>query len=152
MFQPSSIVPAAQREDFDLWRNIMREYAEEFLGEDEHEGDGAPVSYANTEPFRTLDAGRASGRVRVHLLGVALDPLTLAIELLTVAVFEPDLYDHVFADMVQRNDEGSVASTTVPFEEHTVRRLLDRSSYALAAAAGGCLSLAWTHRKAILDL
>src|SRR5690606_27742178 len=30
VFQPSSILPGAQVEDFDLWRNMMREYSEEF--------------------------------------------------------------------------------------------------------------------------
>lgn len=33
MFQPSSIVPEAQDAHVDLWRNIMREYSEEFLGQ-----------------------------------------------------------------------------------------------------------------------
>jgi transcriptional regulator with XRE-family HTH domain len=149
-FQPSSLVPTAQREDFDMWRNIMREYAEEFLGREEHGGDGAPVDYAGTEPFRALDAERAKGNVQVHCLGVAIDALTLAVEVLTVAVFDPDLYDEVFLDMVRRNDEGTIVNQTVPFDGHTVDRLLDRARHPLAPAAAGCLQLAWEHRAVLL--
>jgi hypothetical protein len=32
VFQPSSISPLDQGNDFDLWRNVMREYSEEFVG------------------------------------------------------------------------------------------------------------------------
>ena len=151
MFQPSSVLPAAQEADFDLWRNMMREYAEEFLGHDEHEGDGAPIDYAATEPFAMLDEARDEGRIRVFCLGVALDPLTLAVEILTVAVFDDDIYDAVFADIVTHNSEGTVVGTHVPFEENTIHRLLDRPQYALAPAAAGCLQLAWEHRKTILS-
>ena len=149
MFQPSSIVPEAQRVDFDLWRNMMREYSEEFLGHAEHDGDGAPIDYDAVEPFQTLNEARRDGRIKVYCLGVAIDALTLAIEILTVAVFDEEVYDEVFADLVERNEEGTVAKT-VPFEEHTIRRLLDRGRYPVAPAAAGSLKLAWDHRNSIL--
>jgi hypothetical protein len=135
VFQPSSVLPAAQVADFDLWRNIMREYSEEFLGAPEAEGDGAPIDYAGTEPFATLDAARRDGRVRVYCLGFGLDALTLVGEILTVAVFDADVYDQLFGDMVTSNSEGTIAATEVPFEEHTVRRLLSGRPHALAPAA-----------------
>lgn len=150
MFQPSSVLPAAQRADFDLWRNIMREYAEEFLGHDEHEGDGAPIDYATVEPFATLDGARREGRIRLFCLGVAVDPLTLAVEILTAAVFDDEVYDAVFADIVTQNSEG-VVGNHVPFEEHTIRRLLDPHQHTVAPAAVGCLHLAWEHRKTLLQ-
>lgn len=151
MFQPSSVAPAAHQPDFNLWRNMMREYAEEFLGHDEYGGDGIPIDYDRVDPFPRMNAAYSDGRIRVHCLGVAVDPLTLAVELLTVAVFDGAVYDELFADMVERNDEGTVAGTTVPFEEHTVRRLLDRSIHALAPAAAGCIRLAWDHRRTVLS-
>jgi transcriptional regulator with XRE-family HTH domain len=154
VFQPSSIHPAAMRADFDLWRNIMREYSEEFLGNPEHDGDGVPIDYA-VPPFSDLDEALADGRLRVYSLGVGLDALTLFGELLTVAVFDADLYDSVFGEMVDRNDEGSVVKTgrahptsALPFTEHMVRELLDGKR--LAPAGGGCLRLAWEHRRTIL--
>jgi hypothetical protein len=54
VFQPSSVMPAAVEADFDLWRNIMREYSEELLGNPEHDGDGQPLRY-DEEPFGLLD-------------------------------------------------------------------------------------------------
>jgi transcriptional regulator with XRE-family HTH domain len=37
-FQPASVALWDRRNDFDLWRNIVREYSEELLGAPEHDG------------------------------------------------------------------------------------------------------------------
>lgn len=150
VFQPSSLLPAAQATDFNLWRNVMREYSEEFLGNPEHDGDGSPIDYEHTQPFSTLDQARRDGRLRIYCFGVAIDALTLACEMLTVAVIDDEVYDDVFADMVHTNSEGTVAATTVPFEEHTVRRLLSGTPHPLAPAAAGCIQLAWQNRHMVL--
>jgi hypothetical protein len=150
VFQPSSVLPAAQENDFNLWRNVMREFSEEFLGNPEHDGDGHPIDYEHTEPFATLERARRSGSLRIFCFGIALDALTLAGEILTVAVIDDDVYDTVFADLVRTNAEGRIAAATVPFEEHTVRQLLSGQRYALAPAAIGCMDLAWRHRHEIL--
>ncbi|MEQ7124167.1 helix-turn-helix transcriptional regulator [Actinopolymorpha sp. B11F2] len=153
-FQPSSILPGAQAEDFDLWRNVMREYSEEFLGNREHGGDGAPVDYGS-QPFASLDAGVRDGRAQIYCLGLGLDALTLNAEILTVAVFDADLYDDLFAEMVASNDEGTIVTVdgtmaptnAIPFDRFTVPRLIEHT--AMAPAARGCLQLAWDHRKAL---
>jgi hypothetical protein len=133
----------------------MREYSEEFLGNPEHDGDGEPVDYSH-QPFAAFDAARAAGKVRVYGLGVALDALTLWGEILTVAVFDADTYDTLFAGMVDVNTEGTVVKTGrahptphLPFTEHVVGELLD--SGRLAPAAAGCLMLAWDNRRVILE-
>jgi transcriptional regulator with XRE-family HTH domain len=149
IFQPSSVLPASQAADFDLWRNVMREYSEEFLGNPEHDGDGAPINYEQTEPFTSLDQARQDGRLRIYCFGIAIDALTLACEILTVAVIDEDVYDDVFAKLVETNSEGTIV-TTVPFEEHTVRQLLAGKQHALAPAAAGCIDLAWQHRSTLL--
>ena len=41
-FTPSDIGLQAVRRDFDLWRNIVREYVEEFLDVEEAYGKGRP--------------------------------------------------------------------------------------------------------------
>jgi hypothetical protein len=154
VFQPSSILPAARDADFDLWRNIAREYSEEFLGNPEHGGDGEPADYT-AEPLASLDRARQDGDVRVYCLGVALDALTLWGEILTVAVFDGPAYDRLFADMVDANDEGTVVrtgrlkpSSALPFTRHMLDELA--GSGRLAPAAAGCLELAWQHRRTIL--
>jgi transcriptional regulator with XRE-family HTH domain len=154
VFQPSSILSAAQTADFDLWRNMMREYSEEFLGNAEHGGDGNPADYT-AEPFASFEAARAAGQIRVYCLGVALDALTLYGELLTVAVFDGPTYDRLFTDMVDSNDEGTVVKTgkvqptsALPFTRHVLDELAHGGR--LAPAAAGCLELAWQHRNMIL--
>ncbi|MFG2060452.1 helix-turn-helix domain-containing protein [Micromonospora sp. NPDC048871] len=154
VFQPSSILPAAQDADFTLWRNMMREYSEEFLGNPEHGGEGEPADYA-AEPLASFDRAYAAGGVRVYCLGVALDALTLWGEILTVAVFDGPTYDRLFADMVSANAEGTVVVTgrakptsALPFTRHTIDELT--ASGRLAPAAAGCIQLAWEHRRTIL--
>jgi transcriptional regulator with XRE-family HTH domain len=155
VFQPSSIQPAAQTADFSLWRNIQREYSEEFLANPEHDGSGAPIDYT-APPFNAMQQAIEDGRLRVYCLGVGLDALTLYGEILTVAVFDADVYDRLFADMVDVNEEGAVVKTgrvhptsAIPFTEHMVAELLD--SGRLAPAAAGVLTLAWRNRRTILD-
>ncbi|MGI5153480.1 helix-turn-helix domain-containing protein [Plantactinospora sp. CA-294935] len=147
IFQPSSVMPAAREADFDLWRNVMREYSEELLGNPEHDGDGQPVQY-DDEPFAGLDQARRDGQVRIYVLGVALDALTLVGELLTVAVFDAALFDDFARDFVERNDEGSIVNTRAPFTEAGIAELL--ASGRLAPAGAGCVELAWQHRGRIL--
>ena len=102
--------------------------------------------------MESSDRGRRSrrnGRLRIYCFGIAMDALTLACEILTVAVIDEDVYDDIFANLVNANSEGTVIAT-VPFEEHTVRRLLSGKPHALAPAAAGCADLAWRHRQTLL--
>jgi hypothetical protein len=149
VFQPASVIPTSQSPDFDLWRNMMREYSEEFLGNPEHDGDGPPIDYEDEEPFRTLDAGRRSGRVRLYCLGIGIDALNYVGDVFTVAVFDADFFDDLFDGMVEENDEGDVDSEQFAFDEPTVQRLFADGNLAPSGAA--CLHLAWRHRSVILE-
>ncbi|MEE6261021.1 helix-turn-helix domain-containing protein [Plantactinospora sonchi] len=149
VFQPASVLRAPHSPDFDLWRNVMREYSEEFLGNPEHDGGGAPVDYENEEPFRSLDAARRRGRINVYCLGIGVDALNYVGDLLTVAVFEADVFDRIFDGMVDKNDEGELASEELAFDAPTMDRLLGEGSMAPSGAA--CLHLAWRHRDVILS-
>ncbi|MEU7731391.1 hypothetical protein AB0B78_40285 [Streptomyces sp. NPDC040724] len=103
-------MPWDQSNDFNLWRNVLREYAKEFLGDPEADGSsGEPIDYDGTEPFRTLNQARREGKVRPYCFGIGLDPLTLAGEILSVVVIDADVYDSVFAGMVSRNGRSSYA-------------------------------------------
>lgn len=147
IFQPSSLLPAARMADFDLWRNVQREFSEELLGMAEADGHGQPVDYTSG-PFAVLDQARADGRLRVACLGVALDALTLVGEILTVLVIDADVFDSLAADFVDRNDEGQVVAERAPFTEAGVRGLLD--SGRVAPAGAGCLELASRWRERLL--
>lgn len=147
VFQPSS-VPAVLDADFDLFRNIAREFSEELLGNPEHDGDGVPADY-DAEPLATLGEAYRSGRMRIHCLGAGLDGLTLFGEILTVAVLDPDLYDDLAQDFVAINEEGSVVASRLPFDGPTVTALLE--SGRMHPAGAGCLALAWQYRQDLLS-
>ncbi|HEU0087522.1 MAG TPA: transcriptional regulator [Pseudonocardiaceae bacterium] len=153
VFQPASIMPTHDSPDFDIWRNMMREYSEEFLGNPEHDGDGDPIDYEHQEPFRSLNEARREGRIKVDFLGIGIDALNFVGDALTVAVFEADTFDEIFRDMVHVNEEGTVAKgrnnlESFVFDDATIEGLL--TTEAIASSGAACLTLASRHREVLL--
>ncbi len=156
IFQASDDQPCNERNDFSLWHCLVREYAEELLGEPEdHTSGQAPTDY-DTWPFaaRMTDAlGR--GLISTHVLGMGVDPLTFATDLLTVVVFDAQFFDELFASMVDANAEGRLVSSTprgaghegFPFTTDCVRRMVRHQS--MQAAGTAALTLA--HRSGLLS-
>jgi transcriptional regulator with XRE-family HTH domain len=152
-FQPSSMAPWDQRNDFDIWRNIVRELSEELLGTPEHDGSQSnPIDYDSWPFYRALQEARQGGQLSVYCLGVALDALTLAATILTVLVIDDVVFDEIFTDIVQVNAEGRIVSVDqgegIPFDDVTVARLL--KTQPLAPPGAGCLARAWWHRGLLL--
>src|SRR5260370_31825635 len=132
-----------------MWHNMMREYSEEFLGNPEHDGDGKPSDHRQ-EPFRALDAARNAGKIRVMCLGVGMDALNFVSDVLTVAVFDADVFDDIFDGLVESNEEGTVTSKgqngeQFNFDAATIDRLLNTETMAPSGAAFP--SLARQHRE-----
>jgi hypothetical protein len=144
VFQPAGrLTPGVPDPDFDLWRCMIREFSEELLGSPEH----TAVDY-HVWPFaQRLDEAREKGLCRPYYLGVGVDPLTLAADLLTVVVFDAATFDEVFADLVADNQEGELIAG-VEFTESDVLRYSRSESVQPAGAA--LLELAWRHRAALL--
>jgi hypothetical protein len=86
--------------------------------------------------------GLADGRVRAWCLGLGADPLTFALDLLTVVVIDARLYDDLFGDLVDANAEGRVIRPR-PFDEPSVTELLAGTPLQAAAAALLTLALGW---------
>ncbi|HUY49530.1 MAG TPA: hypothetical protein VMV92_28035 [Streptosporangiaceae bacterium] len=154
IFQPVTDAPAAQRSDLSLWRCMTREFSEELLGgsEDYPTRDGV-LDYGQWPFYRQLAAAREAGTLRVSCLGLGVDPLTLATDILTVAVFDSDVFDQLFRDLVTLNAEGRVitegGSAAIPFTVGTVDRLTSGSE-PMQTAGAALLRLAWQHRRALL--
>ncbi|MFV2174731.1 hypothetical protein ACFHW2_01015 [Actinomadura sp. LOL_016] len=126
-----------ERRDLDLWRCMVREYAEEVLGRDEDYGDGFDQ---DAWPFhRAMTGARRDGRVRAYLLGLGVDPLTLALDVLTVVVFDDDAFAELLGAVVEVNAEGEVSRA--PFDG-TVPAPMQ-------PAGAAALALAWRHRTAL---
>jgi hypothetical protein len=152
IFQPSAEAPGNEANDFDLWRGLLREYAEELLGADEdHElhrpAAAGPIDYAAWPLAKVLTDGLSDGSVRAWCLGLGTDPLTFATDLLAVVVIDAPLYDDLFAATVIANAEGRVISPR-PFAERPVRELLAAAPF--QAAAEALLTLALNHRDTLL--
>ncbi|MGH3926953.1 MAG: helix-turn-helix domain-containing protein, partial [Pseudonocardiaceae bacterium] len=146
VFEPSSLALWDRRNDFDLWRNMMREYSEELLGEPEHDGTRSqPIDYARWPLFQRLQAARADGSVGAFFLGLGLVPSTLTATILTVVVIDDDVFTEAFGSMVRFNEEGEIVAggggvpaEGVPFTEAAVRRMLETEP--MASAGAGCLA------------
>jgi hypothetical protein len=149
IFQPAGPQPRNTDNDFDLWRCLIREYAEELLGASEdHGADTAPIDY-DTWPFAVaMNAALRSGRIRARCLGLGVDPLTLATDLLAVVTIDAATYDELFGHAVAENAEGTVTAT-VPFTADTIERYAAHEPTQAAGAA--VLRLAWQHRATLLD-
>jgi hypothetical protein len=132
VFQPTT----DEQQDFSLWRNLVRELAEELLGHPE----GTPIS----SPFATrLEAGLDEGTVRAYCVGLGVDPLTFATDLLTVLSIDSHVFDELFGQLVERNEEGKVLAPQ-PFTAEVIEDFVRRQP--MQAAGAAILQLAWNHQ------
>ncbi|MFJ2033207.1 hypothetical protein [Streptosporangium sp. NPDC087985] len=148
VFQPSEETPHAEMVDFDLWKCVVREYAEEFLGRSEVYG-GA-FDYETWPFYRELADARESGRLRSLVLGMGVDPLTFATDILAVTVIEASTFDAVFGDVTASNEEGHVVGAKgIPFDDDSVSRYVHHEP--MQAAGAAVLELAWKHRQTLIS-
>jgi hypothetical protein len=157
MFQPSHDAAWNEANDFDLWRCIVRELSEELLGTSEDYGSGErPIDYAGWAFSRALSQAREQGSLRVYWLGLGMDPLTFVVDMLTVAVFEAEVFDEIFGRLVTANaeghrvefEDGTGRAAGLPLRADQVERLTRDEPMQVAGAA--LLHLAWAHRRALL--
>ena len=143
IFQPSGEASWHEREDFSLWRCMLREFDEELRGTPEEYGAG-PVDYASWPFARHMAAALDRGQVRVWCLGLGVDPLTYATDLLTVAVIDSRVFDELFRLDPRGNAEGRVLAAR-EFAAHVIDRIV--TTEPVQAAGAAVLRLAWRHRE-----
>jgi hypothetical protein len=141
VFQPSD--EAAWTWDFSLWRCMVREFAEELCGHPEEPG---PVDYDSWPFARRMAAAVDRGQIRVCCLGLGTDPLTYAIDLLTVAVIDSRVFDDLFSLNPRRNAEGTVLAAR-EFTADVIDRVV--TGEPVQAAGAAVLRLAWQHRETL---
>jgi hypothetical protein len=154
LFQPVTDAAAAIRHDLSLWKSMVREFSEEFLGTSEdYQTSGGLLDYEGWPFYHRLTAARRDGRLGVHCLGLGVDPLTFATDVLAVAVFDAPLFDAEFARLVALNAEGRVITgggpAGIPFTAGTITRLTSGRE-PLQASGAAVLNLAWEHRARLL--
>ncbi|MGH3794038.1 MAG: helix-turn-helix domain-containing protein [Pseudonocardiaceae bacterium] len=158
-FQPASVSPESLLPDLCMWRNIVREYSEELLGQPEHDGSsGRPLDYEFWPFFRAMQKARENGKLRVYVLGVTLNSLSLNAAIITVAVIDSMVFDALFHGLNKINAEGEVVVRLgddkegygLAFDEATVNHLLHGERLA-SPNVMAALSLAWRHRAHLLQ-
>src|SRR5437588_856407 len=148
VFQLSGEASWHEREDFSLWRCMLREFDEELRGQPEEYGAG-PVDYDSWPFARHMAAALDRGQIRVWCLGLGVDPLTYATDLLTVAVIDSRVFDELFSQEPRGNAEGSVLAA-----RELAADVIDRigTGEPVQAAAAAVLRLAWRHRDTLIVL
>jgi hypothetical protein len=147
VFQPSGEAAWNERGDFSLWRSMIREFAEELGGRSEDYGsDTGPVDYDSWPFARRMTEALDRGQIRVWCLGLGVDPLTYATDLLTVAVVDSPVFDEEFSLNPRGNEEGEVLAAR-EFAGDVIERLVTRERVQAAGAA--VLRLAWAHRETL---
>jgi hypothetical protein len=131
---PVGVFQSSGPDDFDLWRFMLREYAEELLGEPEV----AAPDYGSWPFAKAMTGALTEGQIQADVLGLGVDPLTFATDLLVRVVVDAPVFDELFGAWVAVNDEGAVSMR--PFTPAAIEGLPMQAAGAalvrLALAAG----------------
>ena len=148
VFQPAGEESWNIENDFSLWRCIIRELAEELRGDaEDYDTRRGPIDYDAWQFAHQLTQALNTAQARAFCLGIGVDPLTFATDLLTIVTIDAPLYDELFGAIIATNAEGSI-TPTVPFTAETIERCA--STEPMQAAGAGLLRLAWRHRSTLL--
>jgi hypothetical protein len=148
VFQPAGEEPWNTSNDFSLWRCIIRELAEELRGDaEDYDTHRGPINYDSWPFAQQLTRALDTAQVRTFCLGIGVDPLTFATDILTVVTIDAPLYDDLFGEIAATNIEGSI-TPAVPFTAQTVQRYA--SVEPMQAVGAALLRLAWRHRSILL--
>jgi hypothetical protein len=157
-FQPAGIDPTAFSAGADLRLNIIREFAEEFLGVADAAGkSGRGIDYERDEPYASIMRACLKGSIRLWLLGIGVDPLTLKAEILTAAVVDGPAFNEIFGSAMKvENDEGTLIvgvgqeNRGIPFTAAGVDEFISGNDVETLPAGSACLALAWRWREVLL--
>jgi hypothetical protein len=148
VFQASGPAGWNHANDFSLIRFITREFAEELGGRDErYDNDRHGIDYEAWPFARKLRQSLDAGTTRAWCLGIGVDPLTFATDLLAVFVFETAVFADLFGEVARDNDEGRVLAAR-PFTEPEIRPLAEHEP--MQAAGAALLAAAWQQRGTLL--
>ncbi|MFF0529420.1 hypothetical protein ACFYT3_13600 [Nocardia amikacinitolerans] len=140
IFQPSGYADWNIENDFSLWYNMIREFSEELCGTDEdHGSEEAPINYGAWDFASRLTRGLEDGTVEAYCLGLGVDPLSFATDLLTAVIFDGPVFDDLFGEIAADNDEGRVLELQ-PFTTEQIDRIL--AEHPIQAAGVAALQLA----------
>jgi hypothetical protein len=111
-----------------------------------------PVSYERWEFYRRLSDARQAGNLRVRILGLGVDPLSLVADILTVAAFEAEFFELLFGRLAEVNAGGEIVSNGDTAGFAFTSAIVDRfsSGEPMQAAGAAVLKLARQHRRLLI--
>jgi hypothetical protein len=147
IFQPAGEEPWNTSNDFSLWRCVIRELAEELRGDaEDYDTHREPIDY-DAWPFaHQLTRALGTTQVRRFCLGVGVDPLTLATDIITASRSTPHCMTRCSASLPRPTPRDR--SPVVPFTAQTVQWYA--SAEPMQAAGAALLRLAWRHCSLLL--
>lgn len=151
-FQPSCCANSSFSKDFDLWRSIMREYAEEILCRKEYDGNSTvPFSYLE-EPYATLEKEALKNNILLFYVGTTIDPLAFQADILTISVFKEETFNKIFPEIKTENSEGKIITEKNRWGmEFTEKEYQSYEDTNILPSARSLLTFAWNNRKQILE-
>jgi hypothetical protein len=152
-FQPACLAPTSFQTDFDLWKNIKREYAEEVLDLAEYDGNSAvPFDY-DAEPFMSLENEKAANNIRAFYLGTGLDAITFQGEIMTVIVFKEEVFNRIFGEPREMNREGKIITDRHRWGEPFTKEKVDAyQGKNILATGDAILKIAWKNKDFFMSV
>jgi hypothetical protein len=149
VFQASGEQAWNHANDFSLLRFLAREFAEELGGKaEQYDNSAHGIDYERWPFAKMLLESVTSGSTKAWCLGIGVDPLTFATDLLAVFVFDAPVFSDLFGEVVAGNDEGRILAAK-PFTGPEIRNLVERER--MQAAGAALLAGAWHHRDILLE-
>jgi len=133
-----------------LWRNIAREFAEEFLSlPDLHGSTPRPLDYSKHPDLAKVEAAYEAGTARPFLLGIGNRPLTLKAEVLTALVIDHDAFEAILGGGLKpTNLEGQIVGP-MRFTHANMSAFAHQPN--ILPAGSATLQLAWEHIDALMS-
>ena len=155
-FEPSADSDTMIDKDFDIWKNIMREFNEELINPTEgSEQIKYQIDWEKDSPFKELNQLRNEGNIQVFFLGFIISPLNLKPIMMTTIVFSSGTFDKIVPVRKEKNEEGNLLWIVKQqgyeghkFDENGVKFFLSNPN--LAPDHRACLIAAWNNRDKII--
>lgn len=137
-FEPRHVHDAYHTQDFDLYTNLMREFAEELLGEEEFASSSVKLTdIFQMDILKKINFFVKKGLIKVYYLGIGLDCLSTKPEIFTALVLEREMVDTFLWSEFKDCFEGK--HFEVEFSKDELRRFIEDENIVPAGAA--CLWL-----------
>lgn len=148
-FQPRHKRDGYHSQDFDLYTNLIREFAEELLGVEEFRNLSAKLTdIFEIEILKEIDYFVRKGLIKVYYLGIGLDCLTIKPEILTALVLEREIIDTFLRREFVDSFEGE--NFEIEFSPGQLKSRMEDEKIMPAAAA--CLWLVEKNFKFFRDI